>query len=373
MCSRNSFAMDDSKKIAGCALQQTVVCTTLAGAHEISAAVQLARSVKAAGFPCLVVLPFEAIVSLSTSADGADRQLLSLLPPVVPPLLPRSIWCNGSKAKEYEQRRRQLHRMQLWSMVLNASFDLLGVDIKRRLLRNPLPALAALRTRSDAQYGSGVRPDVIGGAPGWFLKQYYLHTMYIRSTTATRIMVARAAARTRGADDALVFSEELNWGDGMNRSSLPCCHHDCLSKQFASQLGTRIGRPTSATCSFDDNPPLARGPPAEGRNVWAKNGSKNVWRPGRYNTLSIPQHRFGRCTGRDVACTGLHPACPPPPPPFTREVSLAMKAKQREIEKARGERHRIERTKFAAKKDAQRAWRKLQAAKREEKEHGLIA
>ena len=90
------------------------------------------------------------------------------MPPPNPPLLPRSLWCNVSRGTQYTSRRRQLHRMRLWTLILSEGFDLLGLDVTRRLLRDPLPALAALTTRADLQYGgtgiAGVPPDVVGGA-----------------------------------------------------------------------------------------------------------------------------------------------------------------------------------------------------------------
>ena len=77
---------------------------------------------------------------------------------------------------------------------------------------------------------------------------------------------------------------------------------------------------------------------------------QRAWRPDAYNTLAIPMHRFGRCTGRDVSCVGLHSDCPPPPPPFTKEVALAGKREEMERARARGIRHRAERAaKTAAK------------------------
>ena len=68
-----------------------------------------------------------------------------------------------------------------------------------------------------------------------------------------------------------------------------------------------------------------------------------AWRRNAYNTLQIPMHRFGRCTGRDASCVGLHEHCPPPPPPFTKEVALAGRRKQAEAARLRGMRHRAER------------------------------
>lgn len=166
--------------------------------------------------------------------------------------------------------------------------------------------------------------------------------MYIRSTSFTRRMLEQAEARTFGCWDELVFSEELSWGDGNTPQTLPCCHSACLLAHVTAQPIVHAASAPPKVCAAGAALPLAAGPPAAGRHSWPKKGSK-VWRPDAYNTLSIPLHRFGRCTGRDVSCVGLHPACPPPPPPFTREVSLAGKRKEREDAKRRGERHRAER------------------------------
>jgi len=278
--------------------------------------------------------------------------MLHILPPPSPSLLPRSRWCNASR-KDYTHRRRQLHRMHLWRTVVDLGYNVLGVDPSRRLLLTPLPALDALRTRSGAQYGSGKRPDVVGGTPGWYLKQFTLHTMFIRSTSPTRRLLRQAEARSFGAWDELVFAEELSWGNGSTPETLPCCHSTCLLNHFDSKpVVPSAPSPPWGSCQSDDALPHAEGPPAAGRHNWPKKGSK-VWRPAAYNTLAIPLHRFGRCTGRDSSCVGLHPACPPPPPPFTREVSLAGKRREREEARLRGERHRAER----AKKNARTAKR----------------
>ena len=329
--------------ISRCAANNTVVGTTAAN-FELQVMLPLARSAFEVGFPCIVVMPFEAI-SIA-ELNHADSALLFVLPVPDPPLLPRQRWYNYSSHHDYIHRRRQLYRIRLWRMLAATGHDVLGLDPNRRLLKSPIPALGAFRTRNDAQYGAGAPPDIVGGTPGWYLKQYNLHTMYIRSTLHTRRMLAQAEARTFGCWDELVFSEELSWGDGSTPQTLPCCHSACLSTHFTAQpIVPAAGVPSQQqrSCAADDAMlPLAAGPPAAGRHNWPKKGSK-AWKPSAYNTLSIPLHRFGRCTGRDVSCVGLHPACPPPPPPFTREVSLAGKRKEREDAKKRGERHRAER------------------------------
>ena len=325
--------------ISRCAANNTVV-GTMAANFELQVMLPLARSAFEVGFPCIVVMPFEAI-SIA-ELNHADSALLFVLPVPDPPLLPRQRWCNYSSHHDYIHRRRQLYRIRLWRMLAATGHDVLGLDPNRRLLKSPIPALGAFRTRNDAQYGAGAPPDIVGGTPGWYLKQYNLHTMYIRSTLHTRRMLAQAEARTFGCWDELVFSEELSWGNGSTPQTLPCCHSACLSLHFTAQPIIPAGRAPFKRCAADDAMPLAAGPPAASRHSWPKKGSK-VWRPAAYNTLSIPLHRFGRCTGRDVSCVGLHPACPPPPPPFTREVSLAGKRKEREEAKKRGERHRAER------------------------------
>jgi hypothetical protein len=154
-----------SRGPADCALNGTVVASVLLPGHPTI--LPLVHSAAAAGFPCVVVQPLEPMVP----ADETMARLLLPLPLPNTPLLPRGSWCNSS---EYWSRRAQFYRLRLWRTLLDLRLDLLGVDSRYQLLRNPLPAIAALRTRNDAQYGGGVRPDVIGHTPGWFLKQFGL-------------------------------------------------------------------------------------------------------------------------------------------------------------------------------------------------------
>ena len=215
-----------------------------------------------------------------------------------------------------------------------------------------------------------MQPDVVGATPGWFLKQYSLGSLWLRSTRATREVVRRAELRVRGCDDEVVFTEELNWGAGSNASTLPCCHSTCLAAQLTTHpLVKRVPATSRVACASDDEPPLAPPPPNASRHGWAdpnrRNGTKRygtsragaplvqlAWRPAEYNTLAIPMHRFGRCTGRDVSCVGLHAHCPPPPPPFTRETALAGKRAEAEKARLRGLRHRAERAERATKSRA---------------------
>ena len=165
-----------------------------------------------------------------------------------------------------------------------------------------------------------------------------------------------------------------------------CCHTDCLSKQtqanvaaaqqiaFTGVKGThpcanrhRSHRDTArhprlasnaAACNaagrrFDDMPPLAPLPPNKTSNGWPRSADGSIathgvrrygksakglpmqlaWRNDSYNTLHVPLHRFGRCTGRTESCVGLHEHCPPPPPPF--DVVLARKAAGRSAKRRR--------------------------------------
>ena len=136
-----------------------------------------------------------------------------------------------------------------------------------RLDRNPLPALGVLRVRADglqvageAYLGAGSSPDVVGGTPGFSLKQIYTYCVWLRSTPATRLLLAQAEARTFGGQDAQVLSEELNWGAGANAS---CCHSNCLAKQFS------VAKPPPAParpCASQAELPLAPPPPNRTRN-----------------------------------------------------------------------------------------------------------
>ena len=339
-----------------CAKNNTVIATILRpGALPIL--MPLAESAAAAGFPCVVAQP---MVEMSTSSP-----LVHLLPLVHPPPLPHSRWCNQSNVKvhtEYWPRRSQLLRARTWRLLLDAGLDVLGLDSSRRLKRDPLPAFGALRTRADVQYGAGAAPDMISTTPGWFLKQVgFPMGVWIRSTRATRALLARTEIRVNGCSDETLFTEELNWGAGANAT---CCHAECMAKLTGSEpvVRSHVPQTTEATCAEDGTVPLAPGPPKASRNGWADsrahNGSgmkrygttraglplyQRAWREDAYNTLAIPMHKFGRCTGRDASCVGLHPDCPPPPPPFTKEMAIAGRRKEAEAARLRGIRHRAER------------------------------
>ena len=298
-----------------CAKLNTVVAAPLPP-DSVAAALPLARSAVAAGFACVVVQPFDA-----TTASA--EPLLLALPPPPRPLLPRSRWCNRSA--DYNRRRIQFHRMLLWRTLLERGLSVIGVDASARLLRDPLQAIDALRTRGDEQYGSGARPDMLGSTPGWFLKEYYLHHIFLRATPVTLALLRRAEARTFGISDQSAFTEELNWGAGSNAT---CCHTNCLTAQFTTQPVVKPPKRAAVattTCAHDDAPPLAPPPPNASRHVW----KAGQWRTNAYNDLKIPFHRFGRCTGRDVSCepAAMHASCPPAPPPFTREIAVKDRAR----------------------------------------------
>ena len=354
------FMASASASWTSCVRNNTVVATVLASDMP-SSLLPLAESAARFGFPCIVVQPF-AQVSTTTP-------LLFVLNPPNPPLLPRSRWCNSSGA--FLSRRIELHRMRMWSALAAEGVHVLGLDPLRRLQRDPLPALAAMRTRA------GAVPDVLGHTPGWFAKHFYLSSpFYVRSTNATRSLLRAATLRVRGAHEDVVFSEELNFGAGHEAT---CCHTECLGKYLATAVSpshrvrsapaspsappmpmldvdTRIEtspgvtrhRPNGAQCramglEYDDTPPHAPLPPNSTANRWPRDlangdiatfGSRRygttakglplmqlAWRADAFNMLHVPLHRFGRCTGRTESCMGLHPSCPPPPPPFTGVVS----------------------------------------------------
>lgn len=190
--------------------------------------------------------------------------------------------------------------------------------------------------------------------------------------------------RVRGGHEDVVFSEELNFGAGREAR---CCHSDCLgyiaTKPRASSTPATIPmdvprRATSpplteqrteapapgvareasngerchaASLRYDDTPPLAPSPPNGTANRWPRSeldgsiasfGARRygttraglplmqlAWRPDEFNTLHVPLHRFGRCTGRHESCIGVHPDCPPPPPPFQAPSTTAGSSRSR--------------------------------------------
>ena len=176
-----------------------------------------------------------------------------------------------------------------------------------RLTRNPLAAIEVQRTRSTLR-GHGAPPDLIGKAPGWFLKEYVLTTLWIRSTSATVALLEKVERRSWGGWDQLVFSEELNWGVGENVS---CCHTDCLAKQLRSDASVpkAAGVHPPRCAGAGDAFPSADLPPLGSRNRWPRINSSKGWRTGGYNSLAIPFHRFGPCTSKEAACQPDRP-CP---------------------------------------------------------------
>ena len=344
-------------RLSDCSLNNTIVASVLVPGG-LPTILPLAHSAQAAGFACIAV---QAMELADVRSATADAPLLRLLELPRQPLLPRSLWCNSSG---YIARRASFYRLRLWRIVLEAGHDLLAVDASRRLIRNPLPAIRSLTTRHDNQYGHGASPDVIGYTPGWFLKQFgFAAGLWVRSTPATKSVIHRAEARVRGCEAEVVFTEELNWGmASVNASMLPCCHHECLGAMFTKSPVAKASQVRSRThpkegCASDDSPPLAPPPPNASRHGWARNGTikrygttragqplyQAAWRADTYNTLTIPMHRFGRCTGRDASCIGLHADCPPPSPPFTREMAIAGRKAEAERARLRGIRHRAER------------------------------
>eukprot|EP00966_Prymnesium_polylepis_P221617 5127247-Prymnesium_polylepis.1 len=183
--------------LSRCARNGTVVAAVATPADVPQRTAALARSVVSAGFGCLVVLPFEDTAEL-TSTD----QLLLVLPAPQPALLPRAQWCEGA-APQYTFRRAQLHRMRLWRLVLSSGYSLLGVDASMRLTRNPLPAIESQRTQPELERGRGAPPDLVGKSPGWFLKEYVLAALWIRSTARTVALLEQVEARSWGAWDQL--------------------------------------------------------------------------------------------------------------------------------------------------------------------------
>ena len=176
---------------AKCALNGTVVASAC-GPSSCGGLESLARSVHAAGFPCVVALAYEPLAL-------PPSHVLQLPQPMLP-LLPRAEWCNRTK-NLYERRRVELYRVLLWRALLDAGVDVLGVDPHYELVRDPMPALHSLRARGEgaAAHDPAGAPEVVGHEPGWYLKQFSLSLLYVRSTQATRALIARVEARTFGA------------------------------------------------------------------------------------------------------------------------------------------------------------------------------
>ncbi|KAL1521958.1 hypothetical protein AB1Y20_021604 [Prymnesium parvum] len=295
-----------AEDLSPCALNGTVVAA-VATPSDVPARIRaLGRNVLAAGFGCLVVLPFESSAALSAAPE------LRLLSPRTPPLLPRAQcstacgcgapWWREATLCSPSRRRRA-----------------------SRLAANPLPAVEAQRTRRTRR-GAGAPPDLVGKAPGWFLKEFALTSLWIRATPATAALLRRAEARTWGAWDQLVFSEELNWGAGENAS---CCHTDCLAALLYTDASVPKAKATPPPrCAAALAVPSAPPPPHAGRNRWGAPNSSKGWHAAAYNSLAIPFHRFGSCTSKEASCEPSH--CPRPERRAGRSMSTKPHQRRRE-------------------------------------------
>jgi len=208
----------DAHHIAPCAVLSTVAATVASAAYAVPMR-RLAASSRAAGFPCLVVQPFDNFSALQ------GRHIRSLSVPN-PPLLPRREWCGHPR---YGWRRSHMHRSRMWRVVIEAGFHLLAIDVDWSFTDvngHPLQpsmdkVVAALRsTRTE----TGHFADVVAGETDYRQggSVFNVGLMWLRSTPTTLALVRRCEARSHSGWEQGVFNEEIGWGDG----TVHCCVPD---------------------------------------------------------------------------------------------------------------------------------------------------
>lgn len=219
---------------ARCAVHNTVV-GTVASASFAPGLVTQAESAYRAGFPCVVVQPFDWF-------DQLQNERLEVLPVPSPRLLPRSVWCKEPLRHQYGWRRSQLYRVRLWRMVLEHGLDLLAMDLDHQVGPiNPVAFLHSLHAppeslsttaSSDASHRAAPA-DVVAVWDGPGSRYLNVGIMWMRSTAGTRELSRLAENRSWVGWEQQVFNEELNFREGLI-ASVRCCHTTCL-KHYAQR------------------------------------------------------------------------------------------------------------------------------------------
>ena len=242
----------DADLLAEC-VTSNVVLGTVASAAYIEHLVFLSQTAALAGFPCIVVQPFQhlsAVQPVSCSASPQCRtkgtfqirnlSLVRQLSLPAPPRLPRSIWCDANltnhsqiSLQRYGWRRSHLYRTRMWTTILEHGYDLLAIDLDHTfvdlrlvLLKPPGTLLRALRSTRTLHNRTA---DVIALHDGKSRMMLNVGLIFIRSTPATISLVQRVEKRSFAAWEQAVFNEELNFGEhsiGTGEPDIACCHSE---------------------------------------------------------------------------------------------------------------------------------------------------
>lgn len=292
-----------------CASMGTVAAT-VASASFAEAVLELASTAVTAGFPCLVVQPYEQF-------DALNEQHVLPLPLPAHPLLPRPMWCTwnwtGATSPSgghvavgwYGWRRSHLHRVRMFVAVLSSGHSLLAVDLDWRFAGpSPLPAIYALKAPNGGPL------DVFSWWDGSNEKMYNVGLLWVRASPEALSMVQRVLNRTFSGWEQALFNEELQW-----RSALSCCHsrelmwnmfnqsrRDHRAKANVNYTRWRIHVEGQPRCAEEGTLPPAEPPPNGSAYVW-NTREEGGWHALDYNVLRV--RHWGRCAGgRDNTCLG---------------------------------------------------------------------
>lgn len=285
---------------SSCVHNSTAILTVATSSTYLDAALLLAQSARQhSAFACVLIAAPASLLPLT-------MQHARLLSPIA---LPQ--WASEWRAERHfcttrlsGWRQTHVLKTQALLSLLSRGLDVLLVDVDRRFVGDPLPALVSLRV--DV---AGLRDEAL----------LNFGLVYVRASAPTLAMARRVANRSVAAWDQAVFSEEL-----AAAAALSCCYtnvwirqcvrleqrtHD-LNKDAHAIEQTQVSQATrgcrqastrsntsasSATASVQEaaaaspHGPALRPPAGIGRMYL-------TWHPTRFNELPVAHRRYSRCT-----------------------------------------------------------------------------
>ena len=337
-------ALNNTNFLAPCALSNTVIGTAISSGYA-QPLHTLALSATRVGFPCIVVQPIYPGWPWAHPTLVANLSLFRAVPDPARPFLPREERCRNNHSG-YGWRRVHPYKMKMWMFVLNAGFNLLGMDSDWVLIANPLPRLLTshqllLSSKANNSYERVAMDDhaadfVAVLHDGYGRRQLNIGLVFVRSTPITIMLARTAFNRSFAAQDQPIINEELNAGQLTGHRRVSCCF------SFIKAVPEAYKQPLSSGCEAfrpffkqdiqahtqkwtDAQPaiveehtcaPDADIPPASGR----PKGSKQTWSNGWLRSADnkrVGSTAYGPCTRLDNVC-----GCPTARTRVARSVGL---------------------------------------------------